>query len=60
LDKLIEEIRGKVFLPDGSRAGCLSCAKRQRTDGAATPGFEEKDWSLIEDQKLTGGNMVHP
>lgn len=55
LDKLTKEIRGKVFLPDESRAGRLSCAKRQRTDGAATPDFEEKDWSLIEDPKLDRG-----
>ena len=49
LDKLIDEIRSKVFLPDESRAGRFSGAKKQKTDDAAETGFDDKEWDLIED-----------
>ena len=49
LDKLIEEIRNKVFLPDESRAGRLAPAKKQRTEDATLD--EMDDWDLVEDQK---------
>ena len=49
LDKLIEEIRNKVFLPDESRAGRLAPAKKQKTEDATLE--EMDDWDLVEDQK---------
>lgn len=64
LDKLIQEIRDKTFLPDESRAGRFSAVKKQRTDDAFDLDSDEREWDLIDDSKPTSGGLdasaVHP
>ena len=64
LDRLIQEIRSKTFLPDESRAGRFSAVKKQKTDEAIDLDMEEKEWNLIEESKPASErrevNLVQP